>query len=384
MKSADNPIKTAINIIFFTLVFGMSCFSQNKKIAAEYALRTIAFYNLENLFDTINQPENYDEDRTPNGKDQWTSKKFNHKITQLARVISSLGLKEKVSGNARKKNLKKENRTSNLKALIHAQGPDILGVCEIENIAVLEVLITHELLAPLNYGIIHFNSPDKRGIDVALLYKKNKFIPTSFNTHTLYLYNELQRRNYTRDQLVVMGYLDTQPIWLIVNHWPSRSGGEARSKPYRMAAALLNLKIIDSIRRLSSDARIISMGDFNDGPTDDSFKKILQTKGQPKDSSYHQLYNPMETLYKKGIGSLAYRDQWSLFDQFYMSENLLERKMDVYEFLSAKVFSHSKLMTQKGRYKGYPYRSYSGGQYQGGFSDHFPIQLILIKKISPK
>ena len=104
-----------------------------------------------------------------------------------------------------------------------------------------------------------------------------------------------------------MGYLDTQPIWLIVNHWPSRSGGEARSKPYRMAAALLNLKIIDSIRRLSSDARIISMGDFNDGPTDDSFKKILQTKGQPKDSSYHQLYNPMETLYKKGIGSLAYR-----------------------------------------------------------------------------
>lgn len=348
-----------------------------------YSLKVIAFYNLENLFDTINQPHIFDDDRTPDGKDQWTAKKYHHKISQLARVIASLGV-EKNPEEALAKGLKNQLPSKTLPELFkppkESWGADLLGVCEVENINVLEELIEHPLLRPLQYGIIHFDSPDERGIDVALLYKKNYFIPASFNTHSLYLYNELQQRDYTRDQLVVMGFLEGEPIWLLVNHWPSRSGGEARSKPQRLAAALLNVRIIDSIRAIDPEAKIIGMGDFNDNPTDESFKKILQTKAKPGDSSFRELYNPMEQHYKRGFGSLAYRDQWSLFDQFYLSASLLKRSIGRYSFLKASIYTHPSLITQKGQYRGYPFRSYSGGAYRGGYSDHFPVQLFLIKK----
>lgn len=378
--------KPSFKIVFWSCLFGcMLLRGQVNKdiIRVQYHIKTIAFYNLENLFDTINQPHVYDDDRTPTGKDQWTSKKFHHKINQLARVVGSLGLElsyEKVSANGQKRNQNETRTPPRLKPLSYTSGADIIGVCEVENIAVLEALVQHPILQPFGYGIIHFDSPDERGIDVALLYKKKGFIPASFNNHSLYLYNDMQMRDYTRDQLVVMGYLDGEPIWLIINHWPSRSGGEARSKPHRLAAALLNVRIIDSIRNLDPKAKIIGMGDFNDNPTDESFKQLLQTKSRPSDSSYRALYNPMESLFKKGFGSLAYRDQWSLFDQFYLSETLLEKKEGVYSFLQAKIFTHPSLVTQKGRYRGYPFRSYSGGSYQGGYSDHFPIQLFLIKK----
>ncbi len=335
------------------------------KTQKKFKLKTIAFYNLENLFDTIDQPDTFDQDRTPKGKDRWTQKKFNHKISQLAWVIKRLG---NPMGATQK-------------------GPDILGVCEVENQSVLEILLRHKLLRKENYQIIHKDAPDKRGIDVALVYKPNSFIVDSFNSHSLYLYDRFQRRKFTRDQLVVMGYLDGEPLWIIVNHWPSRSGGTQRSSPFRIKAALLNLRIIDSIRGISPMAKIISMGDFNDGPTDPSFKKVLQTvplsKGNKTtaDISYHKLINPMEPLFKKGIGSLAYRDQWSLFDQFYLSDNWLNETENSYVFKKVMVFNHPKLITKTGRYKGYPFRSYSAGQYQGGFSDHFPVQLFIAKEI---
>jgi len=334
------------------------------KTQKKFSLKTIAFYNLENLFDTIDHPDTFDEDRTPEGKDRWTQKKFNHKIGQLAWVIERLG-----------------NPMSTTQ-----KGPDILGVCEVENQAVLEFLIGHPLLRSENYQIIHKDAPDKRGIDVALIYKPTSFIVDSFNSHSLYLYDRLQRRKFTRDQLVVMGYLDGAPLWLIINHWPSRSGGTQRSSPFRIKAALLNLKIIDSIRRINPNAKIIGMGDFNDGPTDPSFKKVLQTIPPTKlkktpDSSYHKLINPMEPLFKKGIGSLAYRDQWSLFDQFYLTDNWLNKAENDYAFKKVAVFNHPRLITKTGRYKGYPFRSYSAGQYQGGFSDHFPIQLFIAKEV---
>tara|TARA_B110000027_G_C16114873_1_gene299619 strand:+ start:1860 stop:3074 length:1215 start_codon:yes stop_codon:yes gene_type:complete len=335
------------------------------KTHKKFKLKTIAFYNLENLFDTIDHPDTFDEDRTPKGKDRWTQKKFNHKISQLAWVIERLG-----------------NPMST-----YQKGPDILGVCEVENQGVLEILVRHKLLRNENYQIIHKDAPDKRGIDVALVYKPSAFIVDSFNSHSLYLYDRLQKRKFTRDQLVVMGYLDGEPLWIIVNHWPSRSGGTQSSSPFRIKAALLNLRIIDSIRGISPEAKIISMGDFNDGPTDPSFKKVLQTippttrHKKTRDSSYYKLINPMESLFKKGIGSLAYRDQWSLFDQFYLSDNWFNEKENNYVFKKVAVFNHPKLITKKGRYKGYPFRSYSAGQYQGGFSDHFPVQLFIAKEI---
>lgn len=321
----------------------------------EYKLRTIAFYNLENLFDTQNDTLIFDDDRTPEGKDRWTTERFDKKIANLAKVLSEIG--SEFSQNS----------------------PDIIGVCEVENKQVLVDLINHPLLIEKNYGIVHADSPDERGIDVGLLYKKSAFVPLNFDSRRLLLVDADDKRNYTRDQLIVEGVLDDEKIFFLVNHWPSRSGGELRSRPYRLEAAKLNKRIIDSIRRLDITAKIIGMGDFNDDPTDPSFKKILGVKGKRKQLDSLDLFGPMEKLFKKGFGSLAYRDRWNLFDQIYMSANLVDKSDNSFYYWKVGIFTPSYLMDSKGKYKGYPLRTYAGGSYIGGFSDHFPVYLYLIK-----
>ena len=174
--------------------------------------------------------------------------------------------------------------------------------------------------------------------------------------------------------------MDGESFHFIVNHWPSRSGGEARSKPYRLAAARLNQRIIDSIVRLDPMAKIISMGDLNDDPTSDSLKKVLKTKGKEQKLEDGDLFNPMEKLYKKGQGSLAYRDKWNLFDQIFFTGNLANGNKDQYQFWRAGVFNPSYLVSKSGPYKGYPFRTYAGGTYTGGYSDHFPVYIYLIRK----
>lgn len=322
-----------------------------------YQIRTVAFYNLENLFDTKNDSLIYDDDRTPDGKDNWTKERYLQKIENMSRVISEIG--------------STDNKTA----------PDIIGVCEVENLNVLEDLIQHTNLATYNYGIIHFDSPDERGIDVALLYKKSAFVPVNFNSHRLLLLNLDGKRDYTRDQLIVEGLLDNEKIYFMVNHWPSRSGGEARSRPFRLEAAKLNKRIIDSVQKLDTYAKIISMGDFNDDPIDPSFKKILQVKKHYKNLDSTNLYGPMEKLYRKGRGSLAYRDKWNLFDQLYMTSSLTDKLIQGYNYWKVGIFTPEYLMDPKGKYKGYPLRTYAGGSYIGGYSDHFPVYLHLIKKV---
>lgn len=244
-------------------------------------------------------------------------------------------------------------------------------------------LIHHKILNNKNYGIIHFDSPDERGIDVAFLYKKSAFIPDSFKSHRLLISDDEGFRDYSRDQLVVGGFLDNEKVIFIINHWPSRSGGEARSRPNRLAAAKLNTRIIDSIKKLHIDSKIISMGDFNDDPIDHSFKKVLKTKGKVKNLSEGDLFNPMEELFRKGIGSLAYRDKWNLFDQIFFTSNLINDKKDGYGFWTAAVFNPTYLLDPMGRYKGYPLRTYAGGSYIGGYSDHFPVYMYLIRESRP-
>ncbi len=324
-----------------------------------YQIRTIAFYNLENLFDTKNDSLVYDDDRTPDGKDHWTPLRYTHKIEHMAKVLSEIG--------------SKENKTA----------PDIIGVCEVENLGVLEDLVHHEFLSAFNYGIVHFDSPDERGIDVALLYKKDAFVPVNFNSHRLLLFKLDGKRDYTRDQLIVEGLLDNEQIYFLENHWPSRSGGEARSRPFRVEAAKLNKRIIDSVRRFNTHAKIISMGDFNDDPIDPSFKKVLKVEKNSKKLDSTSLYGPMEKLYRKGRGSLAYRDKWNLFDQFYMTSSLINNPNEGYRYWKTGIFTPPYLLDPKGRYKGYPLRTYAGGSYIGGYSDHFPVYLHLIKKVNP-
>lgn len=338
--------------------FFISLFMLNITMAQQsrtYQIRTVAFYNLENLFDTFNDSLTFDDDRTPTGKDSWTLERYNQKIHNLSRVLSEIGSPDAPSS------------------------PDIIGLCELENRQVVEDLGNHPHLRGKGYGIVHFDSPDERGIDVALLYKQTAFLPTSFISMRLLLTNGDDYRDYTRDQLVVSGLLDGEEMHFIVNHWPSRSGGEARSKAYRLEAARLNKRIIDSITSLSPEAKIISMGDFNDDPIDDSLKKILKTKGKVSNLGSSDLYNPMEQLYKRGIGSLAYRDQWNLFDQIFFTANFTHPLPGQYHFWKAGVYNPSYLIDKKGRYKGYPLRTYAGGNYTAGYSDHFPVYIHLIK-----
>lgn len=341
------------NFILNTLLlFGLTLWSQNP-----YEIHTIAFYNVENLFDAVDDPKTDDDDRTPNGKDHWTENIYLQKLANTAHVIQQIG-----------------RSTS--------KGPPaIIGLCEVENRKVLDDLIREPSMRPYDYGIIHFESPDERGIDVALLYRKSFFIPEHFRTHVLYLYNRNRERDFTRDQLVVTGFLQGERIHVLVNHWPSRSGGQARSAPYRIKAAKLNKRIIDSIKRLEPNAKILSMGDFNDDPIDDAFKDVLQTTGDKKQAiAKGRLFNPMEELFKNGFGSSSYRDRWHMLDQVYMTPHWLNPEVNSWRYWKAKVFQPTFLINSEGRFKGYPFRSFAGGRFTNGYSDHFPIYVYVVRQ----
>ncbi len=342
-----------ISILCFCYAFAKA---QSEKI---YTIQTIAFYNVENLFDTENDPITFDDDRTPTGKDRWTDAIYTDKVKKIASVIAKIG--EDVAKNA----------------------PAIIGLAEVENRKTVEALANDPQLLPKDYGIVHFDSPDRRGIDVALLYQKSLFKPTNISKHELVIYDngDKSKRRYTRDQLLVSGLLDGDKIHLIVNHWPSRSGGEARSRSKRIAAAKLNMRLIDSLQSNDPYAKIISMGDLNDDPISPSVKKVLKAHAKRKKVKDQELFNPMASMYKKGLGTLAYRDGWNLFDQIIVSEPLIRKDYTSYRFYKADIYNKNYLNTPKGRYKGYPYRSFANGKYTGGYSDHYPVYIYLIKEV---
>lgn len=352
-----NNLVSALKILVFTVIwsYSMPLLAQEKK---EYAVECIAFYNVENLFDTVNDSLTFDDDRTELGKDNWTLDKYQQKITNIARVLSEIGA----------------DITKNL--------PAVIGLSEVENRMVLQDLVNDQQLRNYQYQIVHFDSPDERGIDVALLYKPASFRLLDSKSHRLVIYesDNPSKRDYTRDQLVVTGLLNGEEIHFIVNHWPSRSGGEAKSAYKREKAAFLNKRIIDSLFKINPQAKIISMGDFNDDPTNKSFKKILDTKASTNQLQDQDLYNPMENMLRKGTGSLAYRDSWNLFDQFFMSQSLVNKSNLGYRFYKAGIFNKAYLITQNGQFKGYPFRTYGYGGYEGGFSDHFPVYMYLIRE----
>ncbi len=339
-------------LLLFAAAFSLQMVSAQKK----YTVKTIAFYNAENLFDTI-QSSDSDADRTPSGAYKWTSGRYADKISKLARVISEIGAE--VTGTA----------------------PDVIGLAEIENGNVLHDLVSNSTLSRYDYGIVHFDSPDHRGIDVALLYRKKAFTPISFSNIPLKIHTEEGYRIYTRDQLLVSGILDGEPVHFIVNHWPSRYGGEKKSRPNRIAAAELNKKIIDSLLTVNPSAKIISMGDLNDDPADPSLKRILKTRKRKAGIKDGELFNPMEKMAQKGLGTLAHRDQWHLFDQIFFTAEFLKKDKSSYRYWKAGIYNKRYLLTPAGPYKGYPLRSYANGRYSGGYSDHFPVYIYLVKQI---
>ncbi|WP_347923593.1 endonuclease/exonuclease/phosphatase family protein [Pontimicrobium sp. SW4] len=343
-------------IIVVALLF--SFVNTNAQEKRKFRVHTVAFYNVENLFDTINNPNKFDEASPIMELNFNRGDVYKKKVQNMARVISEIG------------------------ADVSKNTPVIIGLSEVENREVVEDLANDPALVAKNYGIVHFESPDARGIDVALMYQKEFFTPTNTSNHELKIYDDnTGKRVYTRDQLLVSGKLEGETIHVIVSHWPSRSGGEARSRPKRIAAAKLNKRIIDSLQAIDPYAKIFSMGDFNDDPTNSSFKDVLKTEKNKEDVKLKGIYNPMEDFFKKGLGSNAYRDAWSLFDQILITKPLLEKDYSSYRFYKAGIFNKQYLTNKKGKYKGYPFRSFADGGFTNGFSDHFPVYVHIIKEV---
>ena len=348
-----NHYKGLILLFFFASISKIE--AQNKRT---FKVHTIAFYNVENLFDTINDPRKFDERSPIMELKTARTEIYKKKVQNMADVISKIGAE--TSRNA----------------------PAVIGICEVENRAVIEDLANDPTLISKNYGIVHYESPDERGIDVALMYQKGLFRPLSSSAHPTKLRdNSSDGRDYTRDVLLVSGFLEDDLIHVLVNHWPSRSGGEARSRSKREAAAAVNKRLVDSIQTQDPYAKIFVMGDLNDNPTNSSLKKVLKTIGDKKKVGFKELYNPMEGFFKKGLGSNAYRDAWSLFDQIIVSKPLLEEDYSSYRYYKAGIFNAQFLITKKGQFKGYPFRSFSWGGFTNGYSDHFPVFVHLIKEI---
>ncbi len=334
-------------------LFTLTAFSQTK----QYKVACVAFYNLENLFDTIidlNPEKILQEDFTPNGPKQWNTEKYYQKLDNMARVISDIGTDFSPTGAA------------------------IVGVSEVENRLVLEDLVKRPAIASRNYKIVHFDSPDERGIDVALLYQPSVFKVINSSAHSIVL----PKNNYTRDLLVVKGILDNEEMYFMVDHWPSRGGGQKRSAPLRNAVAEHDRGIIDSILEINPNAKIVFMGDLNDDPIDESVEKYLNANGNIKKLKEGQLYNTMYKKFKNGIGTLAYQNNWNLFDQIIITQSFLNKDKSTFQFHKSYIYNKKYLVEKEGNFKGYPLRTYSFGEYRGGYSDHFPSYIIILKEIN--
>lgn len=339
----------------FLLVFccASNGFTQDKN--KDYLVACVAFYNVENLFDTLDTEGVRDSEYTPTGANAWTSQRYNEKLDRLSEVIVQLGTDYTPDGAA------------------------VLGLVEIENRSVIEDLVATERLKSRNYQIVHYDSPDKRGIDVGLVYNPDYLTVESSAKYPLNI--EGMDNFYTRDQLLVSGNFQGERMHFIVAHWPSRRGGEKRSSPLRQAAADVTRHIIDSIQVAEGpQAKVIFMGDLNDDPTSKSLVTNLNAAGNKDKLKENQLFNASMEHFKKGIGTLAWRDTWNLFDQMVLTQSLLDTTFKTFSFYKFVVFNKPFLMQPSGRFKGYPFRSFAGGQYLGGYSDHFPVYVILLKE----
>lgn len=343
----------------------------------------VGFYNFENYYDTTNQMNVADEEFLPNSAKGYNSMRYNNKSAQLAAVIYGIG------------------------KINNAKGIALLGIAEVENKMVLKKLADDPMIKKYNYQFIHFDSKDSRGIDVALMYQPAHFKPYQYRSYSLT--DATHFTTYaTRDILYVQGELDKTWVHILVNHWPSRRGGENASAEKRIWAATVCKRIMDSIENRDPKAKIIVMGDFNDNPNNKSLKHL-------------KMYNPFLKLFNRGMGSMAYRDSWSLFDQILLNANWpMEQEKPGCRSKKAPDSSHTQaavaninnqypthmqtgseapfnliycksiiyrsatLTEQDGKYQGYPKRTWNGDQFNGGYSDHYPAVIIFKAKNAEK
>ncbi len=321
-------------IIILVLISGLSLWAESGKWF-------MAFWNVENLFDTVDDPRTNDDEFTPTGKSEWTQARLETKYQHLAQVINSMNA---------------------------GKGPDVLGLAEVENRAVITALVKGHLKR--KYKIIQQDSPDERGIDCVLLYdpavitlKRDRFIPVQLPDND-------KTRDIVEGQFVVAG----KSFYVFINHWPSRWGGTEATDPLRRIAAATLRSQIDILQKADPAVDILIMGDLNDHPGDPSVLQVLAAKPNPDKLLYGELLNTIWPLNQDPrAGTYMYRGQWSVIDQVIVSRGLLDNRNFTWVKGSTGRFLKSYMLQQSGKYAGYPNRTYAGGNYLGGYSDHLPV-----------
>lgn len=331
--------------------FIVACFAQKPY--------KVAFYNLENFFDTINDPQVLDDEFTPEGPKAWNTSKYNKKLSNVERVLFDI-------------------------AAIDKNYPVVIGVSEVENRNVLEDIVSTPKLAPANYRIVHYDSPEARGVDVAFMYRPDLFkLEGSYPVRTVIP----QLPNFkTRDILTMWGTIEEEPFFFMVAHWPSRLGGKDASEFRRVAVGEQMRRIADSVLKVNPATKIVAMGDFNDDPTDRSIAEGLGARAKMKDLQQGDFYNPFHDMIRAGLGTLAYGDAWNLFDNIVVTENLATGSTGALKLQKApkskfygNIFKQHYMVQKEGTFRGYPLRTFVGNNFQGGYSDHFPVYIYFAK-----
>ncbi|MCF8335093.1 MAG: endonuclease [Bacteroidales bacterium] len=308
----------------------------------------VMFYNVENVFDTVNDPLTGDEEFTPSGIRRWNGYRYRNKIENIYKVIVSAG----------------------------GWGPPgLVGFCEIENRKVLEDLLHRTPFSKYQYKIIHNESPDFRGIDVAAIYREEKFQPVSFRYISVPLPEQFER---TRDILYIKGTVQaSDTLHIFFNHWPSKWQGELQSRPKRIIAAQVLRHHIDSLFKNNPESSIVAAGDFNELPEAESLTKYLKTQNNLDSVQTDKMYNLSSHWKKLPYGSYKYQGFWQIFDQYHVSGSLLTKNAGLKTSQNdAHIMLTPFLITEDEKYTGTkPFRTYSGYRYQGGFSDHLPVIL---------
>ncbi|MEL6926101.1 MAG: endonuclease/exonuclease/phosphatase family protein, partial [Bacteroidota bacterium] len=310
-----------------------------------------AFYNVENLFDLADDPKTLDDDFTPEGRQKWTEERYEKKLSRIGEVITGL------------------------------EFPDFVGLCEVENEQVLQDLVDHDAIKKQNYQFRHFDSPDRRGIDVALLYRKSEFKPIKSYPIRVDIPDEVEEDYTTRDILYVKGtYKKDHVLHLFVNHWPSRRGGVAASEPKRLVAARRLRSAVDSLFRMNPMSKIIIMGDFNDETDNKSVQEVLNSKLEIPKGDEKTLKNLAAAGDVAQKGSYNYRGNWNMLDQIIVSRALAPSgKISGGDLLVDKqqILDADWLMFKDDKYGSRPNRTYGGPNYYGGYSDHLPVYAVM-------
>lgn len=342
-------------LFLFVLLLAHAANAQKLDKHKHYYIAAIGFWNVENLYDTLDDPWKKDEEYTPQGTNAWTGERYRLKIEHLADVISQMATD------------------------VTPDGLAILGMCEVENKKVVQDLVKSPRLAKRNYQIVHIEGPDARGVDPSFIYNPTYFKVTKAASYHVYMADSGYK---TRDILVVSGLFLNEPLTVLVNHWPSRRGGELASRDSRNRAAKVARHIADSITSSNSETKIAIMGDLNDDPISESVKKTIGTYANIYQVNNDKYFNPMEDLYKNGTGTIGYRDSWNLFDQILLNKQFVPQhnEYDTWKYHKVRVFNKDFLRNDFGNFKGYPFSTYGGGIYNGGYSDHFPVYIIIAKE----